>query len=152
MRRTTRLFATAALLLLVGCERPTYGITMDVPPRPLRVAAPDASYRLSSEDRAKVQEGFDADALERLVGMVRPDMRQELLAHFQVGEEAGPRRGRIVQMNDPELQKVLEEVWAPMWDGFPDEALDVKDDPFPGRGVAKQRRAAARAETNHPVQ
>lgn len=115
---------------------------MAVPPRPLRLAAPDVAYRLSSEDRAKVQEGFDADALERLVSMVRPDMRQELLAHFLVGEEGGPRRGRIVQMNDPELQRVLEEVWAPMWDGVPDEVLDA-DGPFPGQNVAKQRRAAS---------
>ena len=141
MSSTARSFATAALLLLVGCERPTYGITMDLPPRPLRLAAPDATYRLSDEDRAKVQEGFDVDALERLVGMVRPDMRQELLVHFQVGEEEGPRRGRIVQMNDPELQRVLEEVWAPMWDGVPDEVLEATSGPFPGRGVAKQRRA-----------
>jgi len=148
MRSTARLLATAAFLLLMGCERPTYGITMDVPPRPLRLAAPDATYRLSGEDRAKVQEGFDADALERLLGLVRPDMRQELLAHFQVGEEGGPRRGRIVQLNDPELQRVLEEVWAPMWDGFPDEALDATGDPLPGRSVAKQRRAAASAKTD----
>jgi hypothetical protein len=147
MRSSARPFATAALLLLVGCERPTYGITMNVPPRPLRLAAPDATYRLSAGDRAKVQEGFDVDALERLVGMVRPDMRQELLVHFQVGDEGGPRRGRIVQMIDPELQRVLEEVWAPMWDGVPDEVLDATGDPFPGRNVAKQRRAAARAKT-----
>ena len=117
---------------------------MDVPPRPLRLAAPDATYRLSKEERAKVQEGFDVDALQRLVGMVRPDMRQELFVHFQVGEEVGPQRGRIVQMNDPELQRVLEEVWAPMWDDVPDEDLDVTNDPLPGRTVAKQRRAAAR--------
>jgi hypothetical protein len=144
MRSIVRL-ATAALVLLVRRERPTSGITMDVPPRPLRLAAPDTTYRMSKEDRAKVQEGFDADALERLVSMVRPDMRQELLVHFQVGEEGGPLRGRIVQMNDPVLQQVLEEVWAPMWDDVPDEDLDVTNDPLPGRGVAKQRRAAARS-------
>lgn len=146
MRSTTRLVATAALMLLVGCERSTYRITMDAPPLPLRLAIPDGTYRLSNEERGKLQEGFDAEALERLLGMVRPDMRPELLAHFQIGDEAGPHRGRIIQLNDPQLQQVLEEVWAPMWDDFPEEMLEVKDDPLPGRGVAKQRREAARAK------
>jgi hypothetical protein len=40
---------------------------------------------------------------------------------------------------------VLEEVWAPMWDNFPDEALETKQDILPGREIARQRRSAARA-------
>lgn len=145
MQVTARLIAAGALLLLVGCERPTQGITMDVPLQPLRLAIPDAAYRLSNQERAKLQEGFDATALERLLGMVRPDMRRELLAHFQVGDEAGPLRGRITDLYDPELQRVLEEVWAPMWADLPDDMLEAADDPLPGRRIARQRRAAARA-------
>jgi len=144
-----RLLTATAMLLLAGCEQPNDPVSMHIPPKPLRLAAPESSYRLPDSERAKLQHGFDADALERLLSMIRPEMREDLLKHFQIGDAAGRPLGRIVQMYDPQLQSVLEEVWAPMWDDFPDEMLDARDDPFPGRAVARQRRDAARAGQRH---
>src|SRR4051812_13380522 len=43
--------------------------------QPIRLRAPDPHYHLAPEDRARVLPRFDADALERLLAMTRPDLR-----------------------------------------------------------------------------
>jgi hypothetical protein len=152
MRRLQWLPAAAtALLITTGCEYQSLGITMEPPPKPLRLSTPDATYSLASADRAKLRRGFDADALERLLRMVRPDMRQEILGHFQLSDGTGRRYGDLVQFHDPRLQPLLEEVWAPMWDevGATDEQIAQNAFHFPGRDIARQRRAAARAHPHH---
>jgi hypothetical protein len=71
-------------------------------------------------------------------------MRLEILKHF-LPRENGERLGILAKMYDPELQKVLEEVWAPMWDevGATDAQLEMNNYyPFPGREIARQRRKA----------
>lgn len=125
---------------------------MDVPPQPLRLALPDASYSLSPSDRAKLQAGFDGNALERLLRMVRPDMRREILEHFQVSDGTGRRYGRLVQFHDAQLQPLLEEVWAPMWDevGATDQEIEENAYQFPGREIARGRRAAAGQDAQSP--
>jgi hypothetical protein len=49
--------------------------------------------------------------------------------------------GGLMKFEDPILQALLDEVWAPRWEGVPDEWLD---DPefgrFPGQEITKQRR------------
>lgn len=77
---------------------------------PLRLEAPDPAFRLTATDRAAVAPTFDADALERLLRQVRPEERGEILSYFQVGKGA---RGHLVEIFDPQLQSILEEVWAP---------------------------------------
>lgn len=117
-------------------------------PLPLRLEAADPTHRLSEADRAKLLPDFDAEALERLMAMTRPERRQEILKHFQVRGD-GERLGHLVGLDDPELQKVLEEVWAPMWDhvGATDAEIKANAYGWPGREVAKQRRdARARAK------
>lgn len=116
---------------------------------PLRLEAPDPAFRLSAADRAAVAPTFDADALERLLRQVRPEMRGEILSHFQVGKGA---RGHLVEIFDPQLQAILEEVWAPFWDDAPDQALEENWYRMPGREIAKARRAAARARAQQPPQ
>ena len=147
MRRLLILVAFAVAGQTAGCEYHNHGITMDAPPRPLRLATPELAYHLSMEDRTRIQSGYDADALERLLQMVRPDMRQEILAHFQVQDGSGRRYGQLVQLHEPQLQEVLEGVWAPMWDEVKATDQQIADNTFefPGREIAKQRRAAARA-------
>jgi hypothetical protein len=116
---------------------------MSMSPKPLGLAHPESTYRLSTEDRIRIQPGFDVDALERLLQMVRPDMRGEILAHFQVHESQQRSYGRLVEFYEPELQAVLEEVWAPMWDevNATDQQIEENAYGFPGREIAKQRRA-----------
>ncbi|HEV2150505.1 MAG TPA: hypothetical protein VGR37_24105 [Longimicrobiaceae bacterium] len=112
-------------------------------PVPLRLPRADPAYRLDGADRAKMLPGFDADALERLLAMVRPDRRREVLAHFQKRED-GERARHLVALDDPELQGMLEEVWAPVWDAVQATDAELAADVygFPGREIAMQRRAA----------
>ena len=116
---------------------------MDSPePHSLRLITPEHDFRLDAVERGKVVSGFDVEALERLLGMVRPDMRGDILQHFQAPEEGVRARGALTEFFDPVLQEVLEEVWAPMWEGASDEELTSREKPyyFPGREVARLRR------------
>ena len=110
---------------------------------PLRLEVPDAAFQLSPQDRVGLAPVFDGDALERLLREIRPEMRGEILAYFQKGKPAS--RGHLVQIFDPHLQTILEEVWAPFWENAPDQALDEDWYGMPGREIAQTRRAAARA-------
>jgi hypothetical protein len=114
---------------------------------PLRLEHPDTAYRLSADDRAKLAPGFDAEALERLLRQIRPSMRSEILAHFQI-PPAGQGQGQLVEIHDVRLQAILEEVWAPMWDDAPDEALEEGWYRMPGLEIARQRRFARARESN----
>lgn len=49
----------------------------------LRIEVPDRDFRIGTEDRARIVPDVDADALERLLSMVRPERRAELLKAFQ---------------------------------------------------------------------
>lgn len=111
-------------------------------PLPLRLPRADPAYRLDGADRARLLPGFDADALERLLAMVRPDRRPEILAHFRKRED-GERPRHLVALDDPELQSVLEEVWAPVWDAVQATDAELEGDAFgfPGREIARRRRA-----------
>jgi hypothetical protein len=134
------------------------------PPKlpPLRLTRPDPAYRLSPTDRVRVRPGFDVDALEKLMGMISPPLRAQILRSFLIltTEElaSGPRPGWLTQLNDPHtgeadpvLQAVLGEVYAPLWDELPDEALEIPNYTFyPGRERAKERREARRREQPHP--
>ena len=145
----------AASTLLGGCER-NQGTLMNSPnPLPIRLPVADQGYHLTPGDRAKIPPGFDVDALQRLLRAVRPEVRQDILVHFQVTSD-GVNRGMLVQFHDPELQPLLEEVWAPMWDEVKASDADIKQNTFgfPGRQVAMERREAQRRvreqQTGHP--
>lgn len=159
MPRRNLLLAAAIAVLASGCEPGTQSQIMSSPPlKPLRLATPDPSFRLSPEDRARVRSNFDADALERLMGMIHPDLRRQILRNFLLLEphelEPGERQGWVTELYDPftgqvdpVLQAVLEDVYAPLWDEVSDEALNTSHSYFyPGRERAKQRRAARQKE------
>ena len=142
------------LMLSAACD-PAHGPLMDTPdPRPIRLTVPEADFRLTERDRARVAPAFDVDALERLLGMVRPDLRSDVLKHFQIPGPGEQPRGALTEFFDPQLQEVLEIVWAPMWDGASDEALAPGTfSHFPGRGIARERRERLRREAAQtPVQ
>jgi hypothetical protein len=140
-----RVLATCfvGVLSLCACEHRQGAVVTSPDAVPLRLEAPDPAFQLSPQDRDELAPGFDADALERLLREIRPDMRGEILAYFQKGKTAS--RGHLVQIFDPHLQTILEEVWAPFWENAPDQALDEDWYGMPGREIARARRAAARA-------
>jgi len=105
-----------------------------------RLDPPDANYRVSPDDRETIRTGFDPDALERLLAMIVPDARPELLRAFQWPERGVPA-SNIVKFQDPDLQAVLDEVWLPMWETEIPDALDAEKKEFPGLALARRRRA-----------
>lgn len=111
-----------------------------------RLDVPDAAFRLTAQERASVEPGFDADALERLLASLLPVLRAEVLSDFQTTRYAPDDiGGGLIKFEDPVLQALLDEVWAPRWDGVPDEWLnDPGMQRFPGREIARARRAARR--------
>jgi hypothetical protein len=102
---------------------------------------PDASFRLSAEEKAAVAPAFDPDALERLLSMYPPEGRSGLLLRFQqMPDEGEPRLRLVVSLGYPDLQAALEEVWAPYWDSYTDEEMAAEVDYLPGREAARRRR------------
>ena len=116
---------------------------MNIPSGPSRrTYVVDASYHLSPGSRANVMDIFDVTALEKLISMLPPEHREEVLSHFQYGdpmsEEAPPK---LVHFDDPDLQAVLEQVWVPYWYTLPPSAL-YSDSKIPGRQLALARMQA----------
>lgn len=128
---------------------------MNQPPfPPLRLDAPEPGYRLGAAERARVHPDCDPDALERLMAMIQPGLREMLLRNFlaappeetpavppgwhSIAELRDPNTGAA----DPVLQALLEDVYAPAWEQVPDEDLEI-----PGlRGVPGQERARERRQ------
>jgi hypothetical protein len=131
----------AGHLMLNGCERlpPT-----ETGPTPVSISldTPDESFRLDAAERANIiDDMYDPDALERLLQLVHPDYRMDVLAHFQKEPFDGGRRGKLVEFFDPKLNALLDPVWAPMWKNATDEELEANIYGMRGRAtVMKQRR------------
>jgi hypothetical protein len=117
---------------------------------PIRAAVPAINFHLTPTQRERVSPGFDVDALERLLAQVAPARRQEILSYFLKPEPNTPRGGMLTHIKDPELQALLEEVWAPVWDqvGASDAELYKNELGLPGRNIAIQRRARANRDRN----
>jgi len=143
MRRTSLALAAAVAIGLGGCDQPHREIMAPQNPRSIRLAAPDATFHLTESERAQLRPGFDADALESLLAHVRPEVRPTILSSF-VQPPPGEPAGVLVKMGDPALQPLLDAVWAPMWELMPRDAIDREDKDFPGRELARQRRATGR--------
>ena len=102
---------------------------------------------LSIEVRGRLEGRFDVTALEELLGTMGPKDQQELLDGL--GASGNPPPGGetrdvsvMMRSTDPARQALLDRMWAPYWDHLPDELLDRSDLPYPGRELAKARRAA----------
>lgn len=154
MPRLTLTFLVLVISAITACEHnPNATALAPRPGRPLRAEQPEATFRLTEAQRARMLSMYDADAVERLLQLVRPDARDSMLRFFQVAEKPGPH-AVLMHLEDPKLQAVLEEVWAPYWDRLPPEAIERERAPIPGRAVARARRAARAAagstEPRHP--
>jgi hypothetical protein len=141
MRLLARLLpvAVAGHLTLTGCERipPT-----ETAPMPVSISlnTPDESFRLDAAERENIQDMYDPDALERLLQLVHPDHRMNILAHFQIQPWNGQRYGNLVELFDPKLDPLLDPVYAPMWKDATDEELEANIYGMRGRAfVMKQR-------------
>ena len=133
------ILTVAGHLTLTGCERipPT-----ETAPMPVSISldTPDESFRLDAAERANINSMYDPDALERLLQLVHPDHRMDILAHFQIVPFDGERRGLLVEFFDPKLDSLLDPVWAPMWKDTTDEELEANIYGMRGRAtVMKQR-------------
>jgi hypothetical protein len=129
----------AGHLTLTGCERlpPTETAPMPVS---ISLTTPDESFHLGAAERANINSMYDPDALERLLQLVHPDQRMDILAHFQIEPFDGQRRGLLVEILDPKLDPLLDPVWAPMWEDATDEQVEANIYGMRGRAtVLKQR-------------
>lgn len=140
MRLLARLLplALAGYLALAGCEwlPPT-----ETAPMPVSISldTPDKSFRLEAAVRANINPMYDPDALERLLQLVHPDHRMDILAHF-IGPFEGKRWGLLVEIFDPKLDALLDPVWAPMWKNATDDEVEANIYGMRGRAtVMKQR-------------
>jgi len=120
-------------------------------PEGIRLAHADAKFHLSSDERSAVRRGFDVDALERLLAHLRPEVRSLVLQDFKYPARGEPA-ANLIQMGDPSLQPLLDEVWAPMWEFMQPGALETETKEFPGRELARQRRRAALSKQKDPAQ
>lgn len=148
MKRPLHAIATVATAaVLAACDN-TPATTMSKhdfqTPRPVR---------LSREVRGRLEGRFDVTALEELLGTMAPKDQQELLDGL--GASGTPPAGGetrdvsvMMRSTDPARQALLDRMWAPYWDHLPAELLDRTDLPYPGRELAKARRAA---RATHPI-
>jgi hypothetical protein len=126
---------------------------MGASPQALRAATPASGFHLASGERDKVVPGYDVAALERLLAHITPERRTEILKYFQFPDDrSAPPLGLLMVIKDPQLQPLLEEVWAPMWDhvGATDEQIVENVFGYPGRALAMERRALRKREATHP--
>ena len=139
--RPSLVLAAAMVVAFGACDQPRRAIMAPQEPRSFRLPVPDPDFHLSASERARVRQGFDPDALERLLANLEPAVRPMILHSFQLPKPGEPA-DNVMRMGDPSLQPLLDEVWAPMWDLFPPDAIDKETKDFPGREIARQRRAA----------
>lgn len=110
--------------------------------KPLRLDSRDPGFRLSPAERAALLPDTDPDAVQHLLSMIRPEKRADVLRHFRP-HQPGEDWGWLFRFDDPQLQSVLEEVWAPVWEQAPPAILAEGGYPHPGRELVLRRRAAA---------
>jgi hypothetical protein len=137
------LLTVAGHLTLAGCERlpPTETAPMPVS---FSLDTPDESFRLDAAERANIQDIYDADALERLLQVVHPDHRMNVLANFQIQPFDGRKRPYFIEILDPKVQPLLDPVYAPVWQNATDEEIEANIYGLPGRETVKKQRREMR--------
>ena len=145
MRVVARLLilTVAGHLTLTGCERipPTETAPM---PESISLDTPDESFRLDAAERANINSMYDPDALERLLQLVHPDHRMDILANFQIKPFDGRKGVYYIEILDPKLQPLLDPVYAPVWQNATDEELEANIYGMPGRETVMQQRQETR--------
>ncbi|HEY7766577.1 hypothetical protein [Longimicrobium sp.] len=108
------------------------------------------AVQLAPEVRKQLARQFDVDALEELLGTMPVEERGWVLRSFGADDDDDLRTETrdvsiMVWSSDPARQALLDRIWAPFWDTLPPEYLDHPDLPYPGRELARLRRAAERS-------
>lgn len=92
---------------------------------------------------------FDASAVEQIANRLTEEERRAFLASLGgvPGEATTPRQkgapqevSLLVRHSDPEIQALIEKMWAPYWEHLPPEALTDPRYQLPGRKIAAERR------------
>jgi hypothetical protein len=144
------LFLLAVFVPITACEHATQAPRAMAPAGPsLHAITLDTTFHLSADERAAVLPYFDVHALERLLSMMPASQRARTLASFQVARTGEPHR-MLVQTGNPKMDAVLEEVWAPFWDGYSDEEMARHPREFPARQLGRLRRAAGGQASRQP--
>lgn len=107
----------------------------------------DKTFHLDPAIRAGIAPHFDAAALERLLQRLDPEDRATILDAFLLPSyrttPPEPNQSfQVIGSSDSLINELLAEVWQPFWADQPDEALDDPYSPYPGRELARERRAA----------
>jgi hypothetical protein len=101
---------------------------------------PDESFRLDAAARVNIGADYDPAALERLLQLVHPEYRMDILANFQIRPFDGRKRPYFIEILDPKVQPLLDPVYAPAWKNATDEEIEANIYGLPGREtVMKQR-------------
>ena len=108
---------------------------------------PRYPVQLAPEVREQLARQFDVDALEELLGTMPVEERAGVLESFGVVHDSDSQAETeqvsiMVWSSDPARQALLDRVWAPFWDTLPPEYLERTDLPYPGRELARLRRAS----------
>ena len=108
---------------------------------------------LSPDVRGRLEGRFEVSAVEELLGTMTPREQHDLLESIGASDSVPPDGETkdvsvMMRSTDPARQALLDRMWAPFWDHLPPELLDRTDLPFPGRELAKARRAANRSPRN----
>lgn len=101
---------------------------------------------LPTDIRARLEGRFDLAALEELLATMGTDEQQNYLATLDAGGTPPPggETGDVTVLawsSDPARQALLDRVWAPFWEHLPPGSLERTDLPYPGRELARARRA-----------
>ena len=106
--------------------------------------------RLPADVRTRLDGRFDIEAMEELLASMPPAEQQQFLISIGgVPRPAGEETRDVTVLmgsTDPARQKLIDRMWAPYWDHLPPEFLERTDLPFPGRELARARRAARVSE------
>jgi len=97
----------------------------------------DPDFRLMEAERQRLRRRFDHDALERLLAHVSPEHREGILECFRI---EGNEVRELWYIGDPELQSILDEVWAPLWMGRTVEEIEADETERPGKRLAIERK------------
>ena len=110
-----------------------------------------APFRISAEQKARISRTWDADAVEKIANLLSPEDRRGFMAPLGgiPGETPHPESNphdvyMMLSHEDPKIQALLDEMWAPYWETLPPDALTSTSRAYrgyPGRALALERRA-----------
>jgi len=103
----------------------------------------DPTFRLSAAERSQLHPHIDHDAVERYLQHFTAQQRPPLLNLFM------ERRAILMRVQMPgsaDAERILDEIYAPMWEWCGEEAIERETTDYPGRELARARLRKRREE------